>query len=101
MPEHDQMRPSALESPDFARSQVERWLPDNALRKEVLTCLGESVRAAHAAAPQCWGLSLLIRKRLLRLNVGMVNVFVVGRDGPQFLLVDRQALPEKPRWKTE
>jgi hypothetical protein len=69
------------------------WIPNNLRRSAVVHALAASCAHAAQQAPRCWGVSFLRGK--ISLNVGMVNVFVIGSDGTVFLLVRPELLPTR------
>jgi hypothetical protein len=72
-------------------ARLRTWIPDRARRSALVHALARSCAHAAQQAPRCWGVSLLAQK--ISLNVGMVNVFVLGRQGTLSLLVRPELVP--------
>jgi MoxR-like ATPase len=79
---------SALTSANEAGERFERLYPDERHRRDVITCLAESVREAHRLMPNAWGITL--KEEYFRMNLGQVEVFI-GDSGGVSLLVEREA----------
>ncbi len=62
----------------------------------VVTCLASSIREAGRAAPGAWGLTALPGGRL-RLNVGMVEMFVFDPGGRHLIVGQSRYMPPAPR----
>jgi len=94
-------------NPDDAGTVVTRLLPDPAERGVVLGQLVTSAQHADSVAPNAWGVTLY--RNLFRLNVGRVEVLVVGEGfvrlncagalgtipltGPHFEQADYRSVP--------
>jgi hypothetical protein len=60
---------------ELCESIFEAVVEDEDRRRKVVMAFAESIRAAHEAAPSSWATSLF--PKLVRLNAGQVEVFVV------------------------
>jgi hypothetical protein len=74
-------------------ARLRTWIPDASRRSALVNELARSCAQAAQQAPRCWGVSFLRQK--ISLNVGMVNVFILGSDGTLDVLVRPELLPPR------
>lgn len=73
-------------SEDAAKDMIEAYLPDPEIRKRCIDALADSIVFAHQCNGGAWGLTL--REYGIRLNVGRIEVFVIGyqENGVSFVI---------------
>lgn len=100
--------PQASADPSIAEEIVDGFLPDQKDRMVVLRQLVTSADHAETVAPAAWGVTLY--RNIFRLNVGIVEVLVVGEDfirfncvgvpgeepftGPRFQIAGYRSVPD-------
>ena len=82
---------------DSVRQVIQRLIPEETIRRKCLDFLAESINTAYVLAPGRWGLTL--KKDLLRLNVGKIEVLAFFSDVVRCLL-DLTTIP-KELWQDE
>ncbi len=58
-------------------SIMQNLLPNEDVRRKCLNFFADSIDTAYVAAAHKWGVTL--KPNLLRLNVGMIEVFTIGK----------------------
>jgi hypothetical protein len=74
---------------------IKELIPEGVNPRKCLDFLANSICVADVLAPDCWGITL--QKKLIRLNVGMIEVFAFFPDIVHCLL-DLDTIP-KALWK--
>ena len=77
--------------PDETARILEHLFPEARIRSVCVATLADSIMAAHAAAPNGWGVTL--SNALIRLNVGKIEVMSLYPDWIHVIL-DSLSFPE-------
>ena len=80
--------------PDETARILEYLFPEARIHSVCIATLADSITAAHAAAPNGWGVTLF--NALIRLNVGKIEVISLHPDWIQVIL-DSRSFPEELR----
>ena len=83
--------------PDETARALEYLFPEARIRSVCVAALADSITAAHAAAPNGWGVTLSYG---LRLNVGKIEVMSFGPNWIQVIL-DSRSFPEVLRNRSD
>lgn len=67
-----------------ARTIIEALLPNEAVRRNYIKVLAESIQLAHEYAPSKWGITLA--SGMVRLNVGNIEVHTLNKGRLHFVL---------------
>jgi hypothetical protein len=77
--------------PDETARTLEHLFPNARFRSVCVAALADSITAAHAAAPNGWGVTLF--DALIRLNVGKIEVMSLHPDWI-YVILDSRSFPE-------
>lgn len=81
-------------SEDAAKNMIEAYLPNPEIRKRCLDALADSIVFAHQCNGGAWGITLL--NHCVRLNVGKIEVFVVGhRENGVYFVINEDFLEDE------
>lgn len=77
---------------DSVHDVIENLIPEEAMRRKCLGFLADSINTAYVLAPDRWGLTL--KKNLIRLNVGKIEV-IAFFPGILHCLLDLDTIPKE------